>query len=248
MRFKDRVVLVTGGGGSIGRTIALLFAGEGAHIVIGDLNVAGGEETVEMIRQKGGQAVFVEANVTRFEDAEKMVAQAVENWGRLDVLINNAGVTRDGLLLRMSEEDWDLVLDINLKGAFLCTKAAIKVMLKQRSGAIVNIASVVGRMGQAGQANYAASKGGLIALTKSVAKEVAGRNIRVNAVAPGFIETQMTHVLSDEVKKAWLERIPLNRAGTMEDVAKVVAFLASDDASYLTGQTIGIDGGMLMSE
>ncbi|HOM81973.1 MAG TPA: 3-oxoacyl-[acyl-carrier-protein] reductase [Armatimonadota bacterium] len=248
MRFKDRVVLVTGGGGGIGRTIALLFAGEGAHIVIGDLNVAGGEETVEMIRQKGGQAVFVEANVTRFEDAEKMVAQAVENWGRLDVLINNAGVTRDGLLLRMSEEDWDLVLDINLKGAFLCTKAAIKVMLKQRSGAIVNIASVVGRMGQAGQANYAASKGGLIALTKSVAKEVAGRNIRVNAVAPGFIETQMTHVLSDEVKKAWLERIPLNRAGTMEDVAKVVAFLASDDASYLTGQTIGIDGGMLMSE
>jgi len=177
-----------------------------------------------------------------------MVAQAVENWGRLDVLINNAGVTRDGLLLRMSEEDWDLVLDINLKGAFLCTKAAIKVMLKQRSGAIVNIASVVGRVGQAGQANYAASKGGLIALTKSVAKEVAGRNIRVNAVAPGFIETQMTHVLSDEVKKAWLERIPLNRAGTMEDVAKVVAFLASDDASYLTGQTIGIDGGMLMSE
>jgi len=248
MRFKDRVVLVTGGGGGIGRTIALLFAGEGAHIVIGDLNVAGGEETVEMIRQKGGQAVFVEANVTRFEDAEKMVAQAVENWGRLDVLINNAGVTRDGLLLRMSEEDWDLVLDINLKGAFLCTKAAIKVMLKQRSGAIVNIASVVGRMGQAGQANYAASKGGLIALTKSVAKEVAGRNIRVNAVAPGFIETQMTHVLSDEVKKAWLERIPLNRAGTMEDVAKGVAFLASDDASYLTGQTIGIDGGMLMSE
>ncbi|HOJ22309.1 MAG TPA: 3-oxoacyl-[acyl-carrier-protein] reductase [Armatimonadota bacterium] len=248
MRFKDRVVLVTGGGGGIGRTIALLFAGEGAHIVIGDLNIAGGEETVEMIRQKGGQAVFVEANVTRFEDAEKMVAQAVENWGRLDVLINNAGVTRDGLLLRMSEEDWDLVLDINLKGAFLCTKAAIKVMLKQRSGAIVNIASVVGRMGQAGQANYAASKGGLIALTKSVAKEVAGRNIRVNAVAPGFIETQMTHVLSDEVKKAWLERIPLNRAGTMEDVAKVVAFLASDDASYLTGQTIGIDGGMLMSE
>ncbi len=248
MRFKDRVVLVTGGGGGIGRTIALLFAGEGAHIVIGDLNIAGGEETVEMIRQKGGQAVFVEANVTRFEDAEKMVAQAVENWGRLDVLINNAGVTRDGLLLRMSEEDWDLVLDINLKGAFLCTKAAIKVMLKQRSGAIVNIASVVGRMGQAGQANYAASKGGLIALTKSVAKEVAGRDIRVNAVAPGFIETQMTHVLSDEVKKAWLERIPLNRAGTMEDVAKVVAFLASDDASYLTGQTIGIDGGMLMSE
>ena len=148
----------------------------------------------------------------------------------------------------MSEADWDLVLNINLKGAFLCTKAAIKVMLKQRSGAIVNIASVVGRMGQAGQANYAASKGGLIALTKSVAKEVAGRNIRVNAVAPGFIETQMTHVLPDEVKKAWLERIPLNRAGTMEDVAKVVAFLASDDASYLTGQTIGIDGGMLMSE
>ncbi|HHX38939.1 MAG TPA: 3-oxoacyl-[acyl-carrier-protein] reductase [Armatimonadetes bacterium] len=248
MRFKDQVVLVTGGGGGIGRTIALLFAGEGAHLVIGDMNAAGGEETVEMIRQKGGQAVFVEANVTQFEDAEKMVAQAIQNWGRLDVLINNAGVTRDGLVLRMSEADWDLVLNINLKGAFLCTKAAIKVMLKQRSGAIVNIASVVGRMGQAGQANYAASKGGLIALTKSVAKEVAGRNIRVNAVAPGFIETQMTHVLPDEVKKAWLERIPLNRAGTMEDVAKVVAFLASDDASYLTGQTIGIDGGMLMSE
>lgn len=248
MRFQDQVVIVTGGGGGIGRTIALLFAGEGARLVIGDLNVAGGEETVEMIRQKDGQAIFVEANVTRLEDAEKMVARAMETWGRVDVLVNNAGVTRDGLVLRMSEADWDLVLGINLKGAFLCTKAAIKVMLKQKSGAIVNIASVVGRMGQAGQANYAASKGGLIALTKSVAKEVASRNIRVNAVAPGFIETQMTHVLSEEVKNAWLERIPLNRAGTMEDVARVVAFLTSDDASYLTGQTIGIDGGMLMSE
>lgn len=245
MRFEDKVVVITGAGSGIGRTTALLFAAEGAKIVIPDLNVAGGQETEKMIRDGGGQALFIEMSVTKAEDVERMVSQVVSTWGRIDVLVNNAGITRDNLILRMKEEDWDAVLNTNLKGAFLCSKAVLKPMLKQRSGRIVNIASVMGQMGAVGQANYSAAKGGMIALTKSLAKEVASRGILVNAVAPGFIETAMTRALSDEVRAGYLSNIPLQRYGSAEDVARAVAFLCSDDASYITGQVINVDGGLV---
>ncbi|MBI3945715.1 MAG: 3-oxoacyl-[acyl-carrier-protein] reductase [Armatimonadetes bacterium] len=245
MRFQDRVVIVTGGGSGIGRVTASFFAAEGARVAVPDMNVTGGQETERAIRDAGGQALFVEMNVTRAEDVERMVAQVMEAWGSVDVLVNNAGITRDSLILRMKEEDWDAVLDTNLKGAFLCSKAVLKVMLRQRSGRIINIASVMGEMGAAGQANYSAAKGGMIALTKALAKEVASRGILVNAVAPGFIETAMTRALAEEMRANYLAAIPLQRYGTPEDVARAVAFLASDDASYITGQILNVCGGLV---
>ena len=243
MRFQDKVVRVTGGAAGIGRVTAEAFAREGAKLAICDVNPDAGEAAANAL---GPEASFEKVDVAS-EAAVSAWADAVaKRYGRIDVLVNNAGITRDALLLRMKEADWDLVLNINLKGAFLCTRAAVRVMAQQRSGRIVNVASVVGVVGNVGQANYVASKAGLIGLTKTVAREFAARGITVNAVAPGFIETQMTAVLSDKVKAAFLAQIPLGRAGSPEEVAAAVTFLASDQAAYLTGQVLHVSGGMYM--
>lgn len=246
MNFKDKVAVITGGARGIGKEIALAFARAGAHCVLCDMNKDELEAAIKDVEAAGSQALAVELNVVSLAQCEAMVNKIIDKFGKIDILINNAGITKDGLLLRMREEDWDAVLAVNLKGTFNCTKAAIRVMLKQRYGRIVNVASIIGVMGNAGQANYAASKAGIIGFTKSVAKEVASRNITVNAIAPGFIATKMTDVLSEDVKTAMLKQIPLARFGTPEDVARLVLFLASDDAGYITGQVVQIDGGMLM--
>ena len=243
MRFQDKVAMVTGGAAGIGRVTAEAFAREGAKLAICDVNPDAGEAAANAL---GPEASFEKVDVAS-EAAVSAWADAVaKRYGRIDVLVNNAGITRDSLLLRMKEADWDLVLNINLKGAFLCTRAAVRFMAQQRSGRIVNVASVVGVVGNVGQANYVASKAGLIGLTKTVAREFAARGITVNAVAPGFIETQMTAVLSDKVKEAFLAQIPLGRAGSPEEVAAAVTFLASDQAAYLTGQVLHVSGGMYM--
>lgn len=244
---KGKTAVVTGAGRGIGKAIALKLAENGANIVIND--VVGSDyadDTKREIEALGVGAAVVRGDVRNPEDVDALMKAAIECFGQIDILVNNAGITRDGLMLRMSEEDWDNVLDINLKGAFHCIRSAARYMMKKRSGAIINIASVVGVMGNAGQANYSASKAGLIGLTKSAAKEFSSRNIRINAVAPGFIESHMTDVLSEEVKNKYFEAIPLSRFGTAEDVAKAVLFLASDLSSYITGQTINIDGGLVM--
>lgn len=246
MPLQDQVAIITGSGGGLGEAIAKKMASQGAHIVINDINAEGAERVAADIRAMGVRALVTLGSVTSADDCEKMVEAALAEFGKIDILVNNAGITKDGLLLRMKEEQWDIVLDINLKGAFLCTKAVIRPMMKAEYGRIVNIASVVGVGGNAGQANYAASKGGLISFTKSVAQEFGGRNVTANAVAPGFIQTNMTHVLSEEARDAWLTRIPLHRPGTPEDVAAVVAFLASPEAGYVTGQCLNIDGGLIM--
>lgn len=244
---KGKVAVVTGSGRGIGKAIALKLAENGADIVINDIPGSDyADDTKKEIEALGVRAIVVRGDVRNQEDVEKLVDTTVKTFGRLDILVNNAGITRDGLMIRMSEEDWDMVLDINLKGAFNCIKAAVRPMMKQRSGSIINIASVVGVMGNAGQANYTASKAGLIGLTKTVAKEFSSRNIRANAVAPGFIESHMTDVLTDEVKNKYFDAIPLSRFGTTEDVSKAVLFLASDLSSYITGQTINVDGGLVM--
>lgn len=247
MRLKDKVALITGGAQGIGRATADLFASEGARLVLADVDetkvkTAAGE--IAAARKTG--ALGVKADVTQLAACEEAVKAAMEKFGRLDVVVNSAGITKDGLLMRMSEADWDLVMDINLKGAFNLTKAAIRPMLKAHSGRIINIASVVGQEGNAGQANYAASKGGLIAFTKTCAKEFASRNILVNAIAPGFIHTRLTDVLPEDAKKKLLERILLGRMGEPEEVAKAILFLASDDASYVTGQVLNVNGGMYL--
>jgi len=246
MKLKDKVSVITGGGRGIGKEIAKALANEGSHCVLCDVNEQELNSATLEIKALGVQAVPIGLNVTDFSQCESMVNKVIDKFGEIDILINNAGITKDGLLLRMKEEDWDSVISVNLKGTFNCTKAAVKVMLKQRSGRIVNVASIIGVMGNAGQANYAASKAGIIGLTKSVAKEVASRNINVNAIAPGFIETKMTQVLPEDVKTAMLKQIPLARFGKPEDVAQLVLFLVSEDSSYITGQVIQIDGGMLM--
>jgi len=246
LSLKDQVAIVTGSGGGIGEVIAKKLAALGGNIVINDINAAGAERVATEIREMGVRALATVGSVTSADDCQKMVEAAMAEFGKVDILVNNAGITKDGLLLRMTEDQWDLVLDINLKGAFLCTKAVARVMMKAEYGRIVNIASVVGVGGNAGQANYAASKGGMIAFTKSVAQEFGSRNITANSVAPGYIQTAMTHALSDEAREAWLTRIPLRRAGTPEDVANVVAFLASPEAGYVTGQCLNIDGGLIM--
>jgi 3-oxoacyl-[acyl-carrier protein] reductase len=244
---SGKTALVTGGGRGIGKAIVLELAGQGADVVVSDIDLVSAEQTADEVQKMGVRSIAVKADVSKAEDVEAMVQKSIEAMGKIDILVNNAGITRDTLLMRMEEKDWDLVLSINLKGAFLCTKAVVRPMMKQRSGKIVNIASVVGLMGNAGQANYAASKAGLIGLTKATAKEVATRNIQVNAVAPGYIETDMTAHLPQEAKDAFLGQIPMKRPGTPQDVAKVVTFLSSPASDYITGQVIPIDGGMVMA-
>jgi 3-oxoacyl-[acyl-carrier protein] reductase len=243
---KGKVAVITGASRGIGRSIALALAAEGARIVAVDLDLAATQAVVDELKGQGAEAVAVQGNVTVAEDAEKMIDSAVQAFGRVDILVNNAGITRDGLLMRMKEDDWDAVLTVNLKGAFLCTKAVSKVMTKQRSGRIINIASVVGQMGNAGQANYCASKAGLIGLTKSNARELAKRNITVNAVAPGFIATAMTDALPEKAREELVAQIPLERLGAPEDIANAVLFLAAERSGYITGQVIAVNGGMYM--
>jgi len=243
---KNKVAVITGASRGIGRSIALALAAEGARIVAVDLGLPETEALAEEIRKGGGEAIAVQGNVTISSDVERMIETAVEKFGRVDILVNNAGITKDALLLRMKDEDWDAVLTVNLKGAFLSSRAAAKVMSKQRYGRIINIASVVGQMGNAGQANYCASKAGLIGLTKSNARELAKRNITVNAVAPGFIATAMTDVLPEKVKEELINQIPLERLGTVDDIANAVLFLAAERSGYITGQVIAVNGGMYM--
>lgn len=245
MRLAREVAIITGAARGIGKAITLALVKEGAAVVLSDVSEEV-HKVAEEIKESGGQAVSIVGNVTKQSDCEAMVDLALKTFNKLDILVNNAGITRDNLLLRLSEEDWDAVLDINLKGTFLCTKAAIKPMMKQRSGNIINIASVIGQMGNTGQANYSASKGGVIAFTKTMAKELGSRNIRVNAIAPGFIESKMTEVLSEDARKRLLDLIPLGTLGKPEYVANAVVFLASSEACYLTGQVINVDGGMVM--
>ena len=243
MRFENKVVMVTGGAAGIGRVTAENFAGEGAKIAICDVNPEAGEAALKAL---GPEASFEPVDVASSAAVSSWVEGVFDKYGQIDVLVNNAGITRDGLIMRMKEEDWDAVISVNLKSAFNCIKAVSKIMVKQRSGRIINLASVVGVMGNPGQANYVASKAGMIGLTKTVAKELGGRGITVNAVAPGFIETDMTAVLSDKVKEAMLSMVPLQRAGTPQDVADAITFLASDQAAYITGQVIHVTGGMYM--
>ena len=244
---KDKVAIVTGAGRGIGRAIALKYAQEGANVVITDLKI---DETVEAFIEElkglGVQAKAYASNAANFDDAHKLVEEVLADFGRVDILVNNAGITRDGLMMRMTEEQWDLVINVNLKSAFNLIHAVTPVMLKQKAGSIINMASVVGVSGNAGQTNYSASKAGMIGLAKSIAKELGSRGVRANSIAPGFIITDMTHALSDEVRKQWEAQIPLRRGGTPEDVANVATFLASDLSSYVTGQTIHVCGGMNM--
>jgi 3-oxoacyl-[acyl-carrier protein] reductase len=247
MHLDGHVAIVTGASRGIGRAVAIALANVGAKVVI---NYAGNAEAAEEVRKaitdKGGDAITIQADVANAEAVEILVKKTIEAYGKIDVLVNNAGITRDGLLMRMKDEDWDAVMNTNLKGVFYCTKAVSKFMMKQRSGKIINMTSVVGVMGNAGQANYAAAKAGVIGFTKSMAKELASRGITVNAIAPGFIATDMTHGLSEQVKVDLATKIPLNRLGTAEDVAAAAVFLATESANYITGQTLNVDGGMVM--
>ncbi len=244
MKLKDQIVLVTGSARGIGKEIARTFAQEGATVIISDIMEGPCSETAKEFTAAGLKADAVVCDVTNMSNVEEMVNKILDKYKRIDILINNAGITKDNLLLRMSEGEWDAVLTVNLKGAFCCTKAVSKSMLKAKKGKIVNIASIIGIMGNAGQANYAASKAGIIGLTKSVAREFASRGITANAVAPGFIQTEMTEKLSEKAKEAIYQNIPLGKLGSPKDVAGVCLFLASRDADYITGQTIVVDGGM----
>lgn len=244
---KGKVALITGAAKGIGRAIAEKFAKEGANLVINyRTSIDNLKELEEKLKGYGSEVLLVQGDVKNYGDAENIVKAAIEKFGKIDILVNNAGITRDNLLMRMSLEDFDEVLEVNLKGAFNVIKAGVPYMIKQKSGRIINISSVIGIIGNAGQANYAASKAGLIGLTKSVAKEIASRNITVNAIAPGYIVTDMTEKLLEKIKEKMMELIPLKRLGNPEDVANLAAFLASDMASYITGQVINVDGGMVM--
>ncbi len=242
-RLLNKTAIITGSAQGIGLAMAEHFVSEGAKVVLVDVDAALVEQSAQKIAATGGEAIGIKADVLQFSECQAAVKATIEKFGKLDILINNAGITRDNLLMRMSEEDWDLVMDVNLKGAFNFTKAAIRPMLKARSGAMINVASVVGLEGNAGQANYAASKGGLLAFSKSCAREFASRNIRVNALAPGFIKTRMTDAVPEEARKYLLNKILLGRIGDPLDIAKAALFLCSEDASYITGQTLGVNGG-----
>jgi len=247
MHLTNRVALVTGSGRGIGRAIALQLADLGADIIVNDIEGStGAPEVVEQVKSKGRQAVFIPADISAAGDVSGLIGKAIEAFSKIDILVNNAGITRDKFIIRMSDAEWDQVININLKGAFLCTREALKHMIRQRWGRIINIASIVGLMGNGTQANYSASKAGIIALTKSTAKESAARGITANAIAPGFIDTEMTSVLKAEVKEAYEKQIPLGRYGTPEDIAYAVSFLASEEAGYITGQVLSVNGGMLM--
>lgn len=247
MQLEGKVALVTGGSRGIGRAIALLLAQRGADVAINFAgNEAAAQATLEEIKALGRKAIMIKADVADNAACTAMIEQVVHEMGKLDILVNNAGITRDTLLMRMKEEDWDAVLNTNLKSVFNCSKAAVKYMMKARAGRIVSISSVVGLMGNAGQANYAAAKAGIVGFTMALAKEVASRGITVNAVAPGFVNTDMTKVLPEKVVENLKAAIPLAKLGEPEDIAKAVAFLVSDDAAYITGQTLHVDGGMVM--
>jgi 3-oxoacyl-[acyl-carrier protein] reductase len=244
---QGRVAIVTGAAQGIGRAIAETLAEAGADIVVADLDPARSKETVAAVEKVGRKALNVKVNVADSNDTKAMAEQVIKEWGKIDILVNNAGITRDGLLLRMKDEDWNLVLQVNLNGTFNCTKAVLQPMTKQLYGRIVNIASIVGAMGNAGQANYAASKAAVIGFSKTVAREYASRNVTVNAVAPGFIDTAMTQGLSPEVKDTLQKQIPLGRLGTPADIAHAVRFLVSEEAAYITGHVLHVNGGMLMA-
>lgn len=244
---NGKIAVITGAGRGIGRAIALQLVENGAKVVVNYRNsVTQVEELIQSIKDAGGDAFAVQADISKEDEAKRLIEAAVNHFGRIDILVNNAGITKDNLIMRMSEADFSSVIDINLKGTFFCTKYTASIMLKQRSGKIINISSVVGLTGNIGQANYAASKAGVIGLTKATARELASRGITVNAVAPGFIETDMTDQLPDKVKEASIANIPLKRFGTAKEVAATVCFLASESANYITGQVLQVDGGMLM--
>jgi 3-oxoacyl-[acyl-carrier protein] reductase len=248
MDFSDKVAVVTGGSRGIGRAIALRLAAGGATVVVNYRgNQAAAEEVVEKIKADGGEAIAVQADVSLFDEADALFTAAKKAFGRVDILVNNAGTTRDTLIMRMSEEDWDVVIDTNLKGAFNCIKAVSRQMMRQRYGRIVNITSVAGLAGNAGQANYASAKAGLIGLTKTVAKELGSRGITCNAVAPGLVPTDLTASLPEEFVRVAVDRTPLGRTGTPEDMAAAVAYLASDEARFVTGQVLAVDGGLAIS-
>lgn len=248
MGLEQKCAVVTGASRGIGRAIALELASQGAKVVV---NYSGSEQkaldVVAEIVENGGEAIAVQANISDNDSVQALMKKAVDTYGSLDILVNNAGITRDNLLMRMKEDEWDDVINTNLKGVFLCTKAVTRQMMKQRAGRIINISSIVGVAGNPGQANYVAAKAGVIGLTKTTAQELASRNILVNAIAPGFITTEMTDGLPEELKEAMLKQIPLAKLGQPEDVAKAVAFFASSNANYITGQTLHIDGGMVMA-
>ncbi|MBO9326571.1 MAG: 3-oxoacyl-[acyl-carrier-protein] reductase [Roseiflexus sp.] len=245
---KDRIAVVTGGSRGIGRAIAMTLAAAGATVVVNyQRNAAAADETVAAIIAADGAAISVQADVSVSADVERLFKTVIDQYGTVDILVNNAGITRDTLLLRMKEDDFDTVIDTNLRGVYLCTKAALRPMTRARSGRIINITSVVGLIGNAGQSNYAAAKAGIIGFTRAVAREMASRGITVNAVAPGYIETELTAGLGEQARAAILEAIPLRRFGTPQDVANLVCFLASDAAAYITGQTLTVDGGMVMN-
>ena len=247
MKLAGKVALITGASRGIGRAVAIKLAAEGAKVAINFAgNITKAEEVKNAVESSGGEAMLVQGDVSDFEKVNEIVKKVVDTWGRLDILINNAGITRDNLMLKMSESDFDSVIATNLKGVFNCTKAVTRLMMKQHSGRIVNMSSVVGLMGNAGQANYAAAKAGIIGFTKSVAREFAPRGITVNAVAPGFIDTDMTDALPDKIKTDLTEKIPIGRIGKPEDIANAVMFFVADEAGYITGQVICVDGGMAM--
>jgi 3-oxoacyl-[acyl-carrier protein] reductase len=244
MGFSGKVAIVTGGGRGIGKAIILKLASKGAIVVVNDIHLAGAQAVVDEIKIQGGVGLAIAADVSSSTDVAGMIDAVIAEYGHIDILVNNAGITRDQLLMRMTDSDWDDVINVDLRSVFLCTRAVIKHMIKERKGHIISVASIVGLMGNAGQANYAAAKAGIVGFTRSIAKEVASRGITANAVAPGFIETDMTAKLSEKQRQDLMSRIPLGYLGTPQDVAEAVSFLASDEARYITGQVIIIDGGM----